>query len=93
VCQQAVLFIQFFNLGGISMKKQKKLRMSEALKKSIQQYSDKYGMAHYKIAAQANVSPNILSYLLNGVMLFNRDDARIKRIAKIVKFKKECFEK
>jgi len=75
------------------MKKQKKLRIAEAFKKAIQEFSERKNIAHYQISAQANVSPNILSYLLNGVMLFNRDDARIKRIARIVKFKKECFEK
>jgi len=45
----------------------------------------------YKIAALAGIAPAILSKAINGREKYFLDDPRIKRIAKVVKFKGDCF--
>jgi len=75
------------------MKKGRKLKISNAFKKAIRKFSEGNGMAQYKIATEANVSPCILSYMLNDSMLFYSDDPRIQRIAEIVGFRRNCFAK
>lgn len=75
------------------MKKTKKLRPTEAFKQAVIDFSQRTGMAQYKIAAKAEIPPSLLSCLMNDTMLFCPDDPRIKRVAKIVNFHHECFEK
>ena len=73
------------------MRNTKKLRPTEAFKQSIIDFSQRTGIAQYKIAAKAEIPPSLLSCLLTGTILFYPDDPRIKRVAKIVNFHHECF--
>jgi hypothetical protein len=75
------------------MKSTKKLRTTEAFKKAVIDFSQRTGMAQYKIATKAEISPSLLSCLLNDTMLFYPDDPRIKRVASVVNFRHECFDK
>lgn len=75
------------------MKKNKKFRLTQAFKWAVRDFSQKTGIAQYQIAAKAEIPPSSLSYMLNDTMRFAPGDSRVKKVAKIVNFRHECFEK
>jgi len=70
-----------------------KLRIAEGFKKAIKDFSQDTGTAHYIIAVKAKIAPCTLSYMLNDTMLFFPEDQKVKRLAKVVGYKDECFVK
>jgi len=73
------------------MKNCKRSKASETFKQAIKEFSQKTGTPHYQIAAQAKVTPSIISNILNDSQFFYTDDPRIQRISRVIKFRKECF--
>jgi hypothetical protein len=75
------------------MKGNKKCRLTQAFKFAVKDFSEKNGIAQYQIAAKAEIPPSTLSYMLRDTLRFAPGDSRVKRVAKVVSFRRECFEK
>jgi len=70
----------------------KKYRTSEEFKRAVKDFQGQTGKALYEIAFGGKTHPSNLSHALNDTRLFLPDDSMIKRIAKVIDFKGECFE-
>jgi hypothetical protein len=74
------------------MKSSEKYRISEYFQQAIKTFCQEKNLPDYQFAAQQNISPTILSFILTRRMLFSLNDQRIERIAAAIGFKKSCFE-
>ncbi|MEW5804929.1 MAG: hypothetical protein AB1847_22820 [bacterium] len=67
---------------------EKKVLVSEKFAVALRDFPEK----KYLLAAKVNVHPSFISQIVNQAVLLKRNDQRVKRISKAIKFKGECFE-
>lgn len=73
------------------VRSRKKYQISREFQNAIREYSQKNDTPIYILSASQRMAPAILSGIINGSMLFPRDDQRIKKIADAIGYSGPCF--